>query len=261
MHSDIDVARCWDENAAVWTRHVREGFDILRELCNNPAFLDFAGDLTGLRVLDAGCGEGYNTRLFAERGARMTGIDIAPAMIDFARAEEKNHPLGIRYEQQSMCDMPLFPDESFDAVVSTMALMDCADYPGAVREFRRVLRPGGLLAYSVLHPCFAHRNVRGWEYNENGEVTGVRLGDYFEGGSYEESWKFGAAPDAQSVEPFTVIYFDRMLADLLNPFCDGFRLTGILEPRPSDEACRREPRLWKHRLVPQALFIKARKCA
>ena len=74
-HAEIpeqEVARYWDENANLWADHVRQGWDAYREHFNNPAFFKFVGDLSGKTVLDAGCGEGYNTRLLARSGARMT---------------------------------------------------------------------------------------------------------------------------------------------------------------------------------------------
>jgi SAM-dependent methyltransferase len=115
-HSRIpeqEVARYWDENANVWADHVRQGWDAYREYFNNPAFFEFMGDLNGKTVLDAGCGEGYNTRLLARSGARMTGVDISEKMIELARQEERREPLGIRYEVASFCDLSLFDDASF----------------------------------------------------------------------------------------------------------------------------------------------------
>ena len=171
---DDEVRRCWDDNAEVWARHVRAGYDTYRELYNNPAFFDFVGDLSGQSVLDAGCGEGFNTRLLARRGARMTGVDISPRMIDLARAEEEREPLGIRYQVASVSNLSVFVDETFDAVVSTMTLTDSADYEGAIREFWRVLRPEGLLAFSICHPCFTH-GVRCWELDDCGEHDSYAL--------------------------------------------------------------------------------------
>jgi len=261
MANDKEVGRLWDENAEVWARHVRAGYDTFRDLYNNPAFFEFIGDLANKSVLDAGCGEGHNTRLLAQKGARVTGVDISENMIEFARAEEQRQPLGIRYEVASMSDLSPFADGSFDAVVSTMALMDCADYEGAVRELARVLRAGGMLAYNITHPCFTY-HIRDWDHDESGEVVGIRLGAYFQEGSHVERWKFGAAPASEQVEPFTIVYFHRSLAEFINPVCTaGFRIEAIAEPRPTEEACEKDPRLWKHRLVPQALCVKARKPA
>ncbi len=62
---ESEVAAQWDRNAEVWADQVRKNFDIFRVHWNNPAFLEFIGDLNGKNVLDAGCGEGTNTRIFA----------------------------------------------------------------------------------------------------------------------------------------------------------------------------------------------------
>ena len=261
MNSTDEVADAWDANAEVWSRHVRAGYDTFRLYYNNPAFFALVGDLQGRRVLDAGCGEGYNTRLFARQGADISGIDIAPQLIASALAEEARDPLGIRYAVASAGSLP-FPNSSFDVVVSTMALMDCACYEEALTEFYRVLCPAGLLAFSILHPCFSHRNILGWEQDACGEIVGIRLGNYFQPGVYTESWQFGMAPDAGDVRPFTIHYFNRTLTETINPLCVvGFHLEAIEEPQPSLEACRQDARLTKHRLIPQTLLIKARKPA
>lgn len=152
--SEKSVARYWDKNASTWSAQVRKGWDAYREYLNNPAFLKFIGNLRGKKVLDAGCGEGYNTRIFARRGALMVGIDISNKMIAFARKMEKKKPLGIRYERASFTNLSLFADNTFDAIVSTMAIMDSPNYQGAIKEFYRILRPGGELFFSISHPCF-----------------------------------------------------------------------------------------------------------
>lgn len=258
---DHEVAARWHGNADVWSRHVRAGYDTYRDHLNNPAFFALIGDIEGMVALDAGCGEGYNTRLLARRGARMIGVDIAEGMIEQARAAEASEPLGIHYEVASMTDMPMFANGQFDAVFSTMALMDCADYAAAVTEICRVLKLGGMLAFSILHPCFVfHLEAREWTRDESGAICGLKLGDYFRRGIGEDRWCFGSAPDRDEVEPFTVLYFDRTLADYINPLCAcGFTIEAIEEPYPSDEACEAEPRLRKHRLLPISFMVRARK--
>src|SRR5262245_4084008 len=66
-----EVGRYWNDNADTWTRLARAGYDIYRDFVNTPAFFEMLPDVSGLRVLDIGCGERYNTRLLAERGARV----------------------------------------------------------------------------------------------------------------------------------------------------------------------------------------------
>ena len=78
--SEQQVTQYWDNNANLWADHVRKGWDTYREYFNNPALFEFMGGLSGKTVLDVGCGEGYNTRLLARSGARMTGVGISERM-------------------------------------------------------------------------------------------------------------------------------------------------------------------------------------
>ncbi len=62
MRTDAEVAQAWDQNSDLWVRHVRAGWDRLRETFNNPMFFAFTPDLAGREISDRGCGEGRNTR-------------------------------------------------------------------------------------------------------------------------------------------------------------------------------------------------------
>ncbi len=250
--SEEDVARYWNENAEAWSREVREGHDIARELLNNPAFLEFAGDLRGKQVLDAGCGEGHNTRILARRGARLTGVDISERMIGLALAEERRAPLGIQYVRTSYTDLGVFPPGRFDAVISFMALMDGPRFDLAMRESFRVLRPGGLLVFSITHPCFITKGGR-WLRNEDGVKVKWMISEYFNPAGWVERWRFTDAPP--EAPEFAVPRFDRTLSEYVNGLIDaGFVLRQIEEPRPSEEYCRAHPsqRGWRDHA---ALFL------
>ena len=191
--SEADVAAYWNANAAAWADHTRRGFDIHRLEVNNPAFFDLIGDISGLRVLDAGCGDGYHTRMLARMGARVTGVDISEAMLATARKEEGLEALGIRYEILSFTKLDPFGDASFDAVVSMMALMDCPDLEGSLTEFARVLRPNGMLAFSILHPCFMTRGFE-WICDANQRRVALKVADYFDTSSeWVDRWHFATA--------------------------------------------------------------------
>ncbi len=102
---DREVGRYWDENAAEWTRGVRAGYDLYREHVNNPAFLSMLPDLSGKRVLDVGCGEGYNTRILADLCGEIIGIDVSEKMVAAARKAELAKPQGIKYYATSGNDL------------------------------------------------------------------------------------------------------------------------------------------------------------
>ena len=199
--------------------------DIAREFHNNPASLALVGDLSGRDVLDAGCGEGYNTRILARRGARMTGVDISERMIDLARKEERREPLGIRFLRASYTDLGALAAASFDAVVSFMALMDGPGFDVAMHESFRVLRPGGMLAFSITHPCFITKGSR-WLRDEHGVKVKWMVSEYWNAAGWVEQWRFtDASPDTPA---FASPRFDRTLSEYVSGILDaGFQLARV----------------------------------
>ena len=108
------------------------------------AMLALLPDVSGQVVLDAGCGTGRYLELLKSRRARAIGIDRSESMLSrvtrpatLIRGDLYAVPLDV---------------SSVDAVVCALALGDVADLALAIAEFARVLRPGGLLLYSVVHP-------------------------------------------------------------------------------------------------------------
>ncbi len=257
---DAAVASAWNRNADRWTDDVRAGFDLYRELYTLPAFEAFMPPIEGRRVIDLGCGEGSNTRRFARLGARMTGVDLSDGLIVRAREEERREPLGIRYELCSYARLDGFTADSFDCALSTMTLMDGADFEQAMREVHRVLTPGGDLCFSVLHPCFMTRAFE-WLRSADGAYTGLHVGHYFDKTPFVEHWRFSKRPDKDAVQPFEVPRFPRTLSDFVNAVCDaGFRITKMAEPRPDEAVARAHDWLARwHQHAPLVLFIAATK--
>jgi len=105
--------------------------------------LDAARVEMGLRVLDLACGPGFVAGAARGRGALVTGLDFSAAMIALARAA---HP-GIRFEEGDAEALP-FAEGSFDTVVANFGIHHVPDPVRALSEARRVLRPGGRIAFT-----------------------------------------------------------------------------------------------------------------
>jgi ubiquinone/menaquinone biosynthesis C-methylase UbiE len=122
-----------------------------------PVMCDAAGIRPGQRVLDVACGTGALTQAVAERvasGGAVTGLDVNPEMLAVARRKHA----AIEWRDGRAESLP-FANASFDAVVSQFGLMFFDDRVAALREMRRVLRPGGRLAVAV---CDALENSPGY---------------------------------------------------------------------------------------------------
>ena len=130
------VARAYD-------RGVQSGFREIFPLLAREVLNDLAG---ARRVLDVGCGPGQFTVLIAERlpAAEVTGIDLAPTMIELARAHAATSPAAgrLRFEVADVARLP-FPDGRFDVVLSTGSIKHWPDPVAGLREIHRVLAGGG----------------------------------------------------------------------------------------------------------------------
>jgi 2-polyprenyl-3-methyl-5-hydroxy-6-metoxy-1,4-benzoquinol methylase len=133
-----------------------------RKYLLNPTIFRMLGPLSGQRVLDAGCGQGYLSRLMASAGASVTGVEPAGRFIEFARRSEESQPLGIEYFQRDLSRLGETDGVHFDAVVANMVLLDIADWESAVSNCLGALKPRGLFIFSLLHPCWTPDATTTW---------------------------------------------------------------------------------------------------
>lgn len=146
-----------DENRAYWTRRAPGYSQVNRQELRSESRRLWLETLQGLlrahfpdrapeslRILEAGTGPGFFAILLAGAGYRVTAVDLTPSML--AQARENAGPLAERIEFLEMNAEALgFADEAFDAVVSRNLTWDLPHPETAYREWRRVLKKGGLL--------------------------------------------------------------------------------------------------------------------
>lgn len=256
-----DVERYWDENAEAWTKLSRLGYDVYRNYVNTPTFFKILPNVEGLKGLDVGCGEGYNTRLTAKKGAKMTAIDISEKFIELAKDKEEKTPLGITYEVSSALNLP-YDDEKFDFVISTMSFMDMPNVKKAFSEVYRVLKKNGFFQFSISHPCFS-TSIRKWIKDDEGELAGLMVGNYFNELEEDmEEWIFSAAPEelTREINKFKVPRFHLTLSSWLNLLIQtGFILKEFQEPYANDKLVERYPNLKDTQFVGYFLIIRCQK--
>jgi SAM-dependent methyltransferase len=144
-------------------------------LCERPCTLSLLPSVTGQSVLDAACGPGFYAAWCVQRGAIVRGFDSSPTMVALARSRLR----GMASIEQGSLTAPLsfVPEASCDVVICALALDYVADLTRPLSEFRRVLRPTGVLVFSIEHPTVVYRRA-GRQYfdTEPIEYQSERLG-------------------------------------------------------------------------------------
>ena len=115
------------------------------------AELNVLGDVSGLDVLELGCGAAEWSRALLRAGARPVGLDNSAARLEHARAANAEAGVDFRLVHSGAESVPL-ADASFDIVMCDWGAMTFADPFRTVPEAARLLRPGGLLAFSGASP-------------------------------------------------------------------------------------------------------------
>lgn len=140
---DAAAPRWWDPDGE---------FRPLHDL--NPARLDFieaCSGLAGKRVLDVGCGGGLLAEGMARRGARVTGIDLAPEALAVARLHAAESGIEVEYRQVAVETLADHKPESFDLVTCLEMLEHVPDPSGIVAALARLVRPGGHVVCSTIN--------------------------------------------------------------------------------------------------------------
>ena len=245
-----EAIRRWDMHAAeVASRYGSQG-DRHREVLLNPVLLELLGSVQGRRILDAGCGEGYLSRILAERGASVVAVDYSRHMLDIAR-ERTPAGLAIDYVYGNCEDLGFLKGGSFDVVVANMVLQDLSDYEAVIREMHRVLVPGGAFIFTIAHPCFTAPEC-GWVRDDEGEKLHWKVDRYFEEVVSEQDYPRGAKD--------RLLHFHRTLTSYFRAVREaGFAVEALVEPRPSEEMLSRYPEFRDDLRMCHFLAFKARK--
>jgi len=125
---------------------------------------EMAGDLSGARLLDIGCGDGAYAVLAAKRGARVVGVDASDGMLEAARENARSANVEVGFHRADARTLP-FADGVFDLAIAVTVLCFQKDPGPLLNEMARVLAPGGRLVIGELGKWSTWsflRRIRSW---------------------------------------------------------------------------------------------------
>jgi ubiquinone/menaquinone biosynthesis C-methylase UbiE len=195
------------------------------------------GETRGLRVLDVGCGQGIDVARYAMAGAHPTGVDLTPRHVELAR--QHLAAMGLDGEVVTGDAEALdFEDDTFDRASSNGVLHHTPDISAALREIRRVLRPGGEARVILYNRQSIHYWVN--HFLDRGLVQGL----LFEERSMEGVLARSVERTSVDARPLVRVYsprqvrrlmrragFERVSTQMRHFHPENTRLTGRLERR------------------------------
>ncbi len=204
-----------------------------------PAMNGLIPDVTGQRILDAGCGHGRYADWLCDQGADVVAVDSNEAMLEQARRRLGNRAT-VRHGD--LTESLPFAEDTFDGIVSGLSLHYVEDWRVPFAEFARLLRPGGFLTFSTHHPV--------------DEYTAFEPTNYFAIEKQHMTWSAG---ESEVDVPFYRRPFDEVITPLLET---GFRLDELVEPTPRESFADKNPDSYEKRLRhPTFLCVRARTTA
>ncbi|MFV0394761.1 MAG: class I SAM-dependent methyltransferase [Coprobacillaceae bacterium] len=177
-------------------------------------------NLKNKSMLDLGCGFGWHCQYAIDEGAKkVVGIDISTNMLEVAKEKTDSR---IEYEVKAMEDIN-YPNETFDVVLSSLALHYIKDFNIVVDKVYSSLKKEGVFLFSVEHPVFTAEGSQNWKYKENGDINYFPVNNYFYEGKRNTSF-LGEK----------VVKYHRTLTTYIQLLLDiGFSIHKVIEPMPS----------------------------
>lgn len=230
-----DAIRVYDRIASQFDAHVRSSAH--NAFYERPAMLALLPDVEGLRVLDAGCGSGAYAEILVSLGAQVVALDASAEMVALTRDKLGNT---VPVHQHDLRDPADFLEPGyFDVVLCPLVLDHVPSLDPVFHEFHRVLRPEGLLVFSMVHP----------------------LNDYPKRGT--NYFRVEAIFPLMSAFGVELPSYRRPLSDIHRALrAAGFMLEELIEPTPTEDCENAHPEDYE-KLCTQPVFIclRAVRCA
>lgn len=175
-------------------------------------------NISDLKILDAGCGNGEHTHILLQNGGAAIGCDASAEMIKIAQSRYPN----CRYDLVNLMAKMPYADDEFDVVLCNLVLMDIESIDNAISEFYRIIKKNGILFFSITHPAFYRAE---WERNDNDVIISKKVTNYITPQiEYQNFWG-------------KTTHYHRPISYYFNKIANaGFILKEMFEPKVYEEA-------------------------
>jgi ubiquinone/menaquinone biosynthesis C-methylase UbiE len=243
----------WGKEAVWYDSHLQGG-DTYHEQVILPNLLRLLGPLSGKKVIELGCGQGFFSLSMAKGGAAVTATDISKELIEIARNRDKasSNP---RYEVRSAHQLFDIQSGSYDIAVIVLALQNIKELEETLKECKRVLNQTGRLLVVLNHPCFRIPQASSWGFDEEKNVQYRRVDSYLS----ESNSQIDMHP-GESNKSFTISFHRPLQVYMKMLSKSGFALTKIEEwisHRKSQKGPRAKAEDISRKEIPLFMYLEA----
>lgn len=171
----------WKKVAGWYDKTVKDD-DSYQNKVIYPNLSRWLQDLRGKKVIDVGCGQGLFSRLLAEKGAMVTGVDSGSSLLRIAKMVRPSSPQGegkhIKYVKADAQDLSFAKAWEFDMALCVLSLQNMENLKIVLGEISRVLKPGGKLVAVLNHPAFRVPQSTSWGFDEKNNIQYRRIDSY-----------------------------------------------------------------------------------
>ncbi len=215
----------WGKVANWYDKHLEEGGDTYHEKVVHPNLIRMLGEVKDKHVLDLACGQGIFSRILADKGAFIIGVDIGKELIAIAEKKNLAHKFKAHYFTTPSHDLFMVKGETQDVLVCVLAIQNIEKLSDTVKEIARVLKNNGRAFLVLNHPSFRNPTHTHWGYDEHEDKQYRRVEEYMS----ESKIKIDMTPGSKSDKKFTVS-FHRPLQVYMKAFAKyGLGITRLEE--------------------------------
>lgn len=171
MNSNKDTS--WKKVAGWYDKTVKEGESYQNKVIY-PNLSRWFQDVKGKKVIDVGCGQGFFSRLLAEKGAIVTGVDSGGPLIQIAKSENKH----LKFIKADAQNLSFAKAGEFDVALCVLSLQNMENLKAVLGEISRVLKSNGKLIAVLNHPAFRIPQNSSWGFDEKNKIQYRRIDSY-----------------------------------------------------------------------------------
>lgn len=252
MKNSNNIINGYDEYADAIAQSNADGLNRAHKYIEKPAMFSNLPDVKGKKVLCLGCGTGEECNYIATSGGEVTGIDLSRKSISIAQEKYTD----ITFEVMDMNKLA-YESATFDVVYSSLTLHYSEKLDNTLKEIYRVLKPGGLLLFSVLHPIKWSAEIKR-DINDERRKAFILGYDSFTHPSSVYGDYLHVRSIVQKPEGYPVIkYWNRPISNYFEVIKDtGFNLVRFIEPSPVEELKKVDMDYWNTQSkIPQFMIF------